>query len=286
VYLLGEHADDLISAAEERDNLRRYRDEAERITENVSKALFPNSPRDSRIAEFLLDGMGACQAIERLRAERDSLKDDLAGIEDALASAGVWGNAECEAPTMIEAIECLAWAYRTAEAERDALQSKVSIAEETGVRFCELEDGGVGCSVPMSKELDDATGAIVTLTDQRDALALELKSETLRYCGATQELGKLQGLCDSQATEIERMRTLDIYRCRDLDILTEQLKALGDERNAIREERDTLQCKLADVTHVINQREAAIREAIDTRFASQASEVQKLYDALKELEES
>ena len=42
------------------------------------------------------------------------------------------------------------------EAENQRLKAMVHVAEETGVEFCELEDGGAGCSIPMTEELRDA----------------------------------------------------------------------------------------------------------------------------------
>ena len=154
IYALGEHADSLIFAVEERDNLRIYRDEADLIIENISEALFPDSLRDSRIAEFLLDGMGACQVIERLRAERD------------------------------------------------ALQSKISMAQETGVRFCDLEGGGVGCSIPMSEELEGAMESIITLTDQRDELRRQLEEVRHQLAEARESIGLIAALTPVRLSDL------------------------------------------------------------------------------------
>ena len=52
------------------------------------------------------------------------------------------------------------------ELENQRLKAMVHVAEETGVNFCELEDGGVGCSIPMTEELRDALESSVALTDK------------------------------------------------------------------------------------------------------------------------
>ncbi len=57
------------------------------IIGNLAKALFSNSPIDSGRAEFMLDAMGACQVIERIIAERNQLRAELAAQRKATEEA-------------------------------------------------------------------------------------------------------------------------------------------------------------------------------------------------------
>lgn len=52
--------------------LAAMRAEHETVISNLAIALFPKSPTECAHAEFLLDGMGACQAIDRLRTDLNS----------------------------------------------------------------------------------------------------------------------------------------------------------------------------------------------------------------------
>ncbi len=64
------------------------REEHDAIIENLSKALFPDSLPDCARGEFVLDGMGACQVIERLRAELAAMKENYSGaLSNCAASA-------------------------------------------------------------------------------------------------------------------------------------------------------------------------------------------------------
>ena len=69
------------------------------------------------------------------------------------------------------------------EAENQRLKAMVHVAEETGVEFCELEDGGVGCAIPMTEELRDALESSVALTDKCRAKDAEIA--TLRKVAET-----------------------------------------------------------------------------------------------------
>jgi hypothetical protein len=53
--------------------LREIVAEYKQIVKNVAAALCPNSPPESREAEFDLDGMGACKIITRIREENAAL---------------------------------------------------------------------------------------------------------------------------------------------------------------------------------------------------------------------
>jgi hypothetical protein len=51
---------------------------------NLSRALFPGSPKASAEAEFYLDAMGACQAIERMRRERDQAREQVEAAREKI----------------------------------------------------------------------------------------------------------------------------------------------------------------------------------------------------------
>ena len=51
------------------------------IIANVAEALMPDSPKDSREAEFAIDGMGACQIIRRRTSELLSARKRIVELE-------------------------------------------------------------------------------------------------------------------------------------------------------------------------------------------------------------
>lgn len=65
-----------------RAELTEARKEHATVIGNLAAALFPNSPKDSTEAEFMLDAMGACQAIRRLRSDRADRRAILQRLAD------------------------------------------------------------------------------------------------------------------------------------------------------------------------------------------------------------
>ena len=121
----------------------------------------------------------------------------------------VWNREDVEVDV---ALRNHADALISAAEERDALAAKVSIAEETGVQFCDLEGGGVGCSIPMTEELSDALGQIFTLTDKSDAQAAEIAQLKENHGKAVDVLNaQYDAALDTataQAAEIVRLKAL------------------------------------------------------------------------------
>lgn len=74
--------------AQLRAQLAAAKEEHEAIIGNLALSLFPNSPPDSARAEFMLDAMGACQVIDRIKADRQRLTTELAATRARFDSQG------------------------------------------------------------------------------------------------------------------------------------------------------------------------------------------------------
>ena len=129
------------------------------------------------------------------------------------------------------------------EAENQRLKAMVHVAEETGVEFCELEDGGVGCAIPMTEELRDALESSVALTDKCRAQSIEIADYKARLNLEIESRAELQRqLAETQKDTarlewlVEHRAQLWLWEYKDRDSLDAAMRG-EEKRDAERSDR-------------------------------------------------
>jgi len=185
--------------------------------------------------------------LKRLKIESDRLARDSSSrtpVTDTYQAVIALRNAVlCHADALISAAE-----ERDAQAaEIVRLKALVDIAEQSGVEFYELECGGVGCSIPMTKELDDAL------------------SGSLQYAEAAKK-------AESElATALRQLADSESIRHAEKDILIAEVTAHGETKRKLAEATDFLMecghpaqcladgvCGWCETADLLKQREAEL----------------------------
>ena len=141
------------------------------IIANVAEALMPDSPKDSREAEFAIDGMGACQIIRRRTSELLSARKRIVELE---SDARTGEELDRDDAMLLEALldlagtrDCHGWPDAV-----DKIKGRIRTAHEMIARLVgALEQGA--CQLDYVADL--ARGEKIPGSDAQEYVAHEMR---------------------------------------------------------------------------------------------------------------
>ena len=190
------------------------------IIANVAEALMPDSPKDSREAEFAIDGMGACQIIRRRTSELLSARKRIVELE---SDARTGEELDRDDAMLLEALldlagtrDCHGWPDAV-----DKIKGRIRTAHEMIARLVgALEQGA--CQLDYVADL--ARGEKIPGSDAQEYVAHEMRGAITPAVRAVAEAAS------HTFTEIETQESMDA----ELTALRAQLNGAGEELVSLR----------------------------------------------------